>query len=479
MRWQIVIRTVGMVLLFNAAFMIISSLISLYNNDSGFFPLLLSALVTTVVAVFPLVFVPYTPDLNNKEGYAIVVLSWIFSCLVGILPYVIWGGEFTLTNAWFESVSGYTTTGSTILNNIEALPPGLLFWRASTHFIGGIGVVLFALVVMPAFGKLKTSLSKIELSPLAKDNFRYRANKTMQIIFMVYMGLTISETLLLKWAGMSWLDAVCHAFATIATGGFSTKNLSIAFFNSPTIEVIIIIFMFLSGLHFGLIYSTVMLHRNNLFHSSVARYYFFSMLIGVAVVTINVHSSVYPTWLESLRYSAFQVVSVGTTTGFANADSSIWPPFSILVMLFFILQCACSGSTSGGIKVDRVVIFFQTLKRQVKKLQHPNAVIPVRVNHITLDEDLVAGTVLFIALYILIVFASTVFLSILGVDILSGFSASAACMGNVGPGFGIVGSMTNFSLIPDMGKWVLSLDMLLGRMEIYGLLLLFLIKSWR
>ncbi|SDB89384.1 TrkH family potassium uptake protein [Williamwhitmania taraxaci] len=479
MRWFKVIRTVGLVLLFNAAFMAISAVISLFNQDTGFIPLLLSMFITIVLAVFPVVFVPYDSNVNTKEGYAIVVLSWLVSCVVAMLPYLLWGGEFSLVNAWYEVVSGYTTTGSTILNNVEALPPSLLFWRASTHFIGGIGIVLFALVVMPAFGKLKTALSKIELSPLAKDNFKYQARKTMHIIVVVYLGLTLSQTILLKIAGMSWFDAVCHAFATIATGGFSTKNLSIAFYHSPSIEIITMVFMFLSGLHFGLIWATIMFHKFNLFTSAVTRYYFFSLIVGIALVTINIKGPIYHTWVDALRYASFQVISVGTTTGFANADSAIWPPFSILIMLFLILQCACSGSTSGGIKTDRVVIFYQTLKRQVKKLQHPNAIIPVKVKKFIVDEELVSGTILFIALYIFIVFISTVLLAAMGVDILSSFSASAACMGNVGPGFGIVGSMTTYSSIPDLGKWILSIVMLLGRMEIYGLLLLFLMKSWK
>jgi len=479
MRWFIVIRTVGLVLLFNAAFMAISAVISLFNGDTGFIPLLLSMFVTIVLAVFPLVFVPYNAQLNNKEGYAIVVLSWLISCIVAMLPYLLWGGEFTLVNAWYEVVSGYTTTGSTILNDVEALPPSLLFWRSSTHFIGGIGIVLFALVVMPAFGKIKSALSRIELSALAKDNFKYQTRKAIKVIVVVYIGLTVAQTVLLKWAGMTWFDAVCTAFGTIATGGFSTKNLSIAYYHSPSIEIIIMVFMFLSGLHFGLIWGTIMFRKGNLFKSAVARYYFFSMIIGIAFVTINIKGPIYDSWVDALRYASFQVLSVGTSTGYATADSSAWPPFAMLIMIFFILQCACSGSTSGGIKADRVVIFFKTIKRQVKKLQHPNAVIPVKIRNFIVDEDLVTGTILFIALYVVVVFISTLLLAAMGVDIMSSFSASAACMGNVGPGFGIVGSMANFNSIPDLGKWILSIVMLLGRLEIYGLLLLFLMKSWK
>ncbi|MEJ5317624.1 MAG: TrkH family potassium uptake protein [Tenuifilum sp.] len=479
MRPHVIIRYIGMVMLFNAAFIFVSFLISLYNKDAGQLPLLFSFLITLLWGVFPLVFVPKATDLSNKEGYLVVVLSWILSCFIGSLPLLLYGGEFTFVKALFESVSGYTTTGASILTNVEALPKGILFWRSSMHWVGGIGIVVFVLIILPSLGKAQMTLSKMEISPLAQENFRYRTRKMLNVILVVYLGLTVTQVILLRMFGMGLFDAVNHAFATVATGGFSTKNNSVAYFNSVPIDIIIIVFMFLSGIHFGLLYSTITLKKNNIFNSPIVKYYFWITIIGVALVSINLHGKIYPTWGESIRYAAFQVVSLSTTTGFANADSSIWPPFSILIIIFFTIQCACAGSTAGGMKLDRVVIFFQALKSQILKIQHPQAVIPVRIGKSVINDEIVNSVVQFIVFYILVLFVSTLILTGLGYDSLTSLSATAACMGNAGPGFGLVGSMSNYSMLSDSALLVLSFDMLLGRLEIFGLLLLFMVKSWR
>lgn len=479
MRPHVVLRYIGLVMLLNAAFIFVSFTISLYNNDAGELPLLYSFLITALMGIFPLVFVPKSLTLSNRESYFVVVLSWIISCFVGMLPFLLWGGEFTFVKALFESVSGYTTTGASILNNVEVLPRGLLFWRSSTHWIGGIGIVVFMLVILPSLGKAQMTLSKMEISPLAQENFKYKTRKMLNIILFVYIGLTVTQTILLMIFGMSLFDAVTHAFATIATGGFSTKNTSIAYFNSLPIDIVVIIFMFISGIHFGLIYTTLALRKTNVFSSPIVKYYFFVTIFGIAVVAMNLHGNIYQTWGESFRYAAFQVVSLSTTTGFANADSSVWPPFSIGIILFFTIQCACSGSTAGGMKIDRVVIFFQALKSQVLKVQHPQAVIPVRLGKSIISDEIVGSVILFIVLYIVILLISTLILASMGIDLITGFSASAATMGNAGPGFGLVGSMSNFSKLPDAALMVLSFDMLLGRLEIFGLILLFMYKSWK
>ncbi|MGE0076651.1 MAG: TrkH family potassium uptake protein [Bacteroidales bacterium] len=479
MRPHILLRYIGLVMLLNAAFIFISYLISIYYNDSGQYPLLFSFLITTLIGIFPLIFVPKAIDLSNKESYFVVVLSWLISCFIGMLPFLLWGGEFTIIKAFFESVSGYTTTGASILNNIEALPKGLLFWRSSMHWIGGIGIVVFMLVIIPSLGKAQMMLSKSEISPLAQENFKFRTRKMLNIILFVYIGLTITEIILLMVCGMGLFDAVNHAFATIATGGFSTKNNSVAFFNSVSIEIVIMVFMFLSGIHFGLLYTTLSLKKFNIFTSPFVKYYFWVTVIGIAIVSINLHGKNYDSWGDSIRYASFQVISLSTTTGFANADSSVWPPLSIGIIIFFTIQCACSGSTSGGMKLDRVVIFFQALKSQILRVQHPQAVIPVRLGKSIINDEVVNSVVLFIVVYILVLLISTLIIASMGVDLLSGFSASAATMGNAGPGFGLVGSMSNFSKLPDAALAVLSFDMLLGRLEIFGLIMLFMIKSWK
>ncbi len=479
MRYNIILRYVGLVLVFNAAFMFISFLISVYNRDSAQIPLLLSSSLSALIGFFPIVFVPHTIQISNKEAYMIVVLGWLFVCLFGMLPYSIWGGEFSFVNSWFESVSGYTTTGSTILHNIEALPKGLLFWRSATQWIGGIGVVLFVLVVVPALGKSRMSLSRLEMSPLSKFNFHYRTNKTLRIVIAVYLVLTLLNFILLYLFGMSVFDAVTHTFSTVATAGFSPKNTSIGYYNSISIELITIIFMFLGGMHFGVIFIIFTFRDKKWYKSPVLKFYFYSVLIGILLITISNKGNDYETWGESLRFAAFQVVSIATTSGFSTCNTTLWPSFSIMILIYFSIQSACAGSTVGGIKVDRMVIFFKGLKRQIIKLQHPQAAIPVRFNDQTIDDDTVHSVLLFIVLYLLILFISALALSLMGIDFKTAFSASVATLTTVGPGFGEVGSASNFASIPDLGKILLTFNMLLGRLEIFGLMLLFFIRSWR
>lgn len=479
MRSRIIFRYVGIILLLNAAFLFISAIISLADGDSSFFPLLFSGLIAVMFGLFPLVFVPPTEEIQVKEGLIIVVASWIISCLVGMLPYIIWGGEFSLSNAFFESVSGYTTTGASILNEIESLPKGLLFWRASTHWMGGVGIIIFVLSVLPSMGIATTRLYRAEMSRQAFRQFNMRAKEAIRILLYVYLGITVVETIALLLCGLSLFDAVAHTFATVATGGFSTKNLSVAAFHSLPVEIVIMVFMILSGMNFALIFSVIIGEIANIKQSDVLKYYLFSNLLAIALVTLDtLFNNTYPTWTDALRYSSFQILSVGTSTGFANANSAVWPAFSSLVLIFFTLQCACAGSTSGGIKVDRVLIMFKAVTRKIKQTLYPNAVFHIYVDGSKLEESKIENTMIYIAMYILIVFFSSMLLTLMNVDALTAFSGAAACMGNVGPGLGKVGSMSNYSGIPDLGKWILSLDMLLGRLEIYGLIIFFLPKTW-
>ena len=481
MRLSIILRYVGFILVANAAFMLLSVGIAFFNDmDSGFYPLLLSFFITATVGVFPLIFIPADSYISMREMYAIVVFSWSACCLIGMLPYILWGGEFTITNAWFESVSGYTTTGSTILTDIEALPNSLLFFRSSTHWMGGIGVVLFAMLIAPSMRLNKMRLAKVEMSTLAQDNFKFKTQETIHIILTVYIVFTVVCFLLLWLAGMNAFDSVNHAFSTVATGGFSTKNISIAAFGENVwIQLVIIVFMFFSGIHFGLIYSAIVKRSTALFRSPIIRYYFFSVLSGIAIVSLYLWlSKTYPTFGESLLHGAFQLVSMVTTTGYATADSAVWPALVMLVLMFFMFQGATTGSTVGGVKVDRIVIFFKSIKAQVRKQQHPNAIVPVKVGQTTIDDDIAYSVSLFILLYIFIIFAGTILLAVMGIDLMSSFSASLASVSTVGPGFGFYGSLDNYSLLPLAGKLLLTVLMIIGRLEIYCLILLFFFCSW-
>ena len=479
MRLHIIFRYVGIILIFNAIFLTISAFISLFNGDSGFFPLIYSAMIATLFGLFPLIFVPPTKDISNNEGMAIVVASWLLSCLVGMVPYILWGGEFSLTNAWFESVSGYTTTGASILKNIESIPMGLLFWRASTHWIGGIGIIIFVLSVLPSFGIAGMILYRSEMSPAALQQFHMRTKEAVRIIAAVYLGITVVETIALLFTGFNFFDAITHSFATVATGGFSTKSMSIAAFNNPAAEVVIMIFMIISGINFGLLFAVIIGNFSVLKTSTVVKYYLLINLAAIILVTLNTYTNNYENFIDALRYSSFQVLSVGTSTGFANADSSLWPGFSQIIIIFFTFQCACAGSTSGGIKIDRIVIMLKAVFRRIKQFIHPNAVISITMYNRKTTDIQIEAALIYILFYIGIVLLGSLTLSIMDVDALSAFSGTAAAMGNVGPGLSKVGSLSNYSQIPEAGKWILSIIMLLGRLEIYGLIIFFMPRIWK
>ena len=409
-----------------------------------------------------------------------MVGSWILASVVGMFPYLIWGGEFSLINAWFESVSGYTATGATILNDIEELPQGLLFYRTSSNWIGGVGVVMFALVILPSLGTSRMSLSNVELSSLAKDNYRYRTQVIVQILLVVYVGLTVVTTLLLKVAGMRWFDALNHAMSACATAGFSTKNASIAFYDNPMVEFILAGAMFISSIHFGLIYATFLGKSNNIFRSEIVRTYVAIIVGATLIVTLSIFGAgIYPDLWESLRHAYFQVVSLITTTGYATADTNLWTPLAIVVLIFVSIVCACAGSTSGGMKVDRLLIFCKIMWARIRRQQHPNAVIRIRVDGVAQESDMLNSVVVFIVAYIVLILVATFTNTLFGQDLMTAFTSAVACIGNVGPGFGGVGSMGNFADIPAILKLQDSFLMLMGRLEIFGFIQLFFLKWWR
>ena len=471
-----------MVLLVLAAFMLASAGISYLSGvDSAYTPLVMSSLLTLLMGCFPLIFVPRTDRISQKEAYCIVVGAWVVASIVGMFPYLMWGGEFTPINAWFESVSGFTTTGASILNDIEALPRGLLFWRMSTSWIGGIGVVMFALVILPSIGKSKMMLSHFELSSLAKDNFNlYRTPTVVRIILSVYIGLTIVSTLILKMCGMNWFDALCHAMSACGTCGFSTKNLSIGWFNSPLIEMVLVVIMAIAGIHFGLIFATLTRKKNNIFRSEITRTYFSVIAVSSLLIGISIWAAdVYPSLWNSLRSALFHTVSLITTTGFATADCNTWTSFAILILIFCSIVCACAGSTSGGLKMDRLWLAIKMLRNRLRSQQHPNAIIRTKVDGIPQDKEMLNGVMVYIVAYMLLILIGAFINTMLGADLMTGFSASVSCVSNVGPGFGEVGTMDNYSFMPAVMKFNLTALMLFGRLEIFGLIQLFFIRWWR
>jgi trk system potassium uptake protein TrkH len=481
MRFDVVIRYIGMVVQFIAAFMLAAAGVSMYNNfDSGFYPLLLSAIITALLGMFPMIFTDRSEDVKTKEGYAIVVGSWLLACIVGSFPYLIWGGEFSAINAWFESVSGFTTTGASILNDIEFLPQGLLFWRSASAWIGGIGVVMFALVILPSMGHSRHMLSSQELSSIAKDNFHYRSKVIIRIIISVYVGLTILTTLLLKYEGMNWYDAINHSMSACGTCGFSTKNNSMAFFDNPSMELTIMFAMVLSGIHFGILYATLTGKRNNIFRSEIVRVYIGMMVAISLIIAFSLMSeNIYDSFGEALRHASFQVASITTTSGFATADTNTWTPVAIILLIFCTVICGCAGSTSGGIKVDRLVISAKVIRNRIRIQQHPNAILRIKVGGIVQDTGTQGLVITFIVAYILLALVGTFIFALFGCDLMTSFSAAISCISNVGPGFGEIGSMSNYADLPSTLKFISTILMLIGRLEIFGFIQLFFISSWR
>ncbi len=464
---------VGKALLVSALFMAVSIIVSLiYGHDDGFGPLLISYIITTIVGAFPFIFVRKSSALSLQDGFITIVLAWVLSFIFGMLPYVLYGGEFTLVNAWFESVSGYTTTGSTILNDIEALPKSLVFWRSSTHFIGGLGVVVFLLLVMPEASPYRLKLTNLELSSLSKEGYRYKSSKVVWIITSVYLVLMVSSCLSLWAAGMSFFDAVNHAFSIAATGGFSPRNLSIAYYDSDLISFVAMAFMAVSALHFGLIYAVFATRSLKPLNNSVVKYYFASIAVMSLVIMYSLLTDGgYDSWGKALMDSTFNVVSYMSTTGFANCNNAEWPWLASIVLIFISFHCGCSGSTTGGIKIDRLLISVKAIGNEIKRRLHPSSVSQVRLSGQHLPDSTVSSVMMYIVVYVILIFISILIVMMCGADAADAVSGVIASIGSVGPGVGDLGSLDNYSSQLPLVKMVFTFDMFLGRLEIYPLLI--------
>ncbi len=478
----VISRNVGIALICCAVFMFLSALVAALDGfDSSFSPLLLSAILTMMVGGFPLIFVRRHRDINTKEGLAILLIAWFLCCIFSMLPYVLWGGEFTLVNAWFESASGITTTGATILQDIEALPNGLLFWRSSTHYIGGLGVVVFIMMILPSFGTVRFKMSKMDVEDISKNNYQYKSNKFIHVVVSVYAGITICSFISLLLAGMPLFDAVNHALSVTATGGFSIKNASIAAYDSPVIEWILIFFMIVASLHFGLIYASFATRSPKVLKNPITKFYLWTIfIIGVLVSGNLMISGTITNFWEALRHSFFTVVSTISTSGFGSTDTNTWPVFSILLLLYAGIQCGCSGSTTSGLRSDRVYLTVKAARAQLLKIAHPNAVVQVKSGGETIDRDLISSVSIYVLLYIIITFVMAVVYAAFGIDLLTSVSASISMMSNVGPCFGTFGSsMSSFAGAPELAKVLMGIQMIIGRLGIYSILLIFIIYRKR
>ena len=472
MNWKAISRNVGLALLVSSLFMFLSVLVSVLNgNDSALAALIISFTITFLVGIFPFIYVRRTHAITLKEGYVTITLSWLLSFIFGMLPYALWGGPFTLENAWFESVSGFTTTGATILEDVESLPRSLLFWRSSTHFIGGLGVVVFLLLIIPDSSPVKLRLVNMEMSSLSRGSYAMRANRTVNIFAYVYLGIFALALVLYVLAGMPVFDAVCHAMSVSATGGFSTRNASIGAFGSRWIEAVTMLCMYLSSLHFGLLFLSIVNRSLKPMNNAVVKYYTSSLLIFAVLLGIGLKTGGFcGSWGESMWNGLFEIMCISSTTGFATLDNASWPPVLGGLTILAAAVCGCAGSTSGGLKIDRIVLLFKSIGRQINRILHPSSVNEIKFGGRTLKDEDVAPHLLYIAMYAVLLAVSAVLCLLIGVGWQNAVAASVTSISNVGPALGEMGSMGTFNMIPAAAKVVYTMDMFLGRIEIYPVL---------
>ena len=469
MNLSVISRNVGTALLVSSLFMLLAVCISLADGgDSALAPLLISFCLTFTVGIFPFIFVRKTARITLKDGYMIIFLSWFLSFLFGMLPYALWGGPFTLANAWFESVSGFTTTGSTILEDVEALPRSLLFWRASTHFIGGLGVMVFLLLIIPNSSPVRLRLTNMELSSLSREDYRSRANKTVYIFAWVFLGICALAFVSYLLAGMGPFDAICHAFSVCATGGFSTHNLSIGHLQSNWISGLTIVFMFLASVHFGLLFMTLASRSLRPLNNPVVKFYTFGLVTASLLSAFSLKmQGVDATWQKALLDGTFHIVSYASTSGLAISDNASWPLLPCFLLVLCSLVCGCAGSTTGGLKSDRVLVLFKAVRMQIVKTLYPSAVFEVKFGRRVLRDEDVYPHVLYIALFFLLIGISSILGVLIGDPNRHALLGTVASLTNVGPSLGSIGSMGNYNAEPNALKYLFTFDMFLGRVEIY------------
>ena len=474
-KWNITLRYAGISLIGVSLLMYLAAFIAFRNDsDESFDPLIFSAMASTLCGFFAVIGTHPQENMSVKEGYCIVTGCWITACFFGAIPFMMFGGEFTIVNAFFESVSGFTTTGASILNDIEALPKGLQFWRIASAWIGGIGIVTLVSLVISTEHDRHSVLASAELSDLAKSYYGGRKRYFVYRIIAVYLFITAASTIALKLTKMPWFDALTLGMSACSTCGFCIKNTSVGFYNSAVVEVILIAAMLMGATNFSLMFSTVWPDKRthkNLFNTQVVRWFLAFFVIATLIVTFDLYSNGYCTsFSHSLRLAAFQVCSLSTTTGFATADTNFWPSLSIGVLILCSLVCGCSGSTSGGIKMDRFVIAIKSLKSMIRSLICANNVSNVKLDGKLETYRNLNSVLAFMGIYILVIAGGTVVFAI-SMDFETSLSAAIACMGSVGPGFGEVGSMGNYAGLLSFQKVAAMIIMLLGRVEIFPMLI--------
>ena len=492
LNYKIIIHLMGLLLLCNGFFMLMAALLSAIYKDGVTMEISLAAIITMIVGVVSMFFTRnHKKEVKKKEGYIIVSFGWLVMSFSGVLPYLLTGAIPDFTNAFFETMSGYTTTGATILDDIEALPEGVLLWRSLTHWIGGMGIIVLAIAILPLLGIGGMQLFAAEAPGPSADKLHPRITDTAKRLWYIYVGYTAAETLLLKLAGMSFFDALNHSLATLSTGGFSTKNASVAYWNNqPLIQYIIIVFMFLAGSNFVLSYFAFKGKIQKVFKDEEFKVYSlfivgFTILVALTIyfeahITISdYHPMVFGVLESTFRQSLFQVVSVVTTTGFVTSDFTSWTPFLTVFFFGLFFLGGSAGSTAGGMKVMRHLLIIKNGILEFKRTLHNNAIVPVRYNQKTVKEHIVYNIIAFFVLYMLLFIIGSMVLGFLGLDFESAIGGAASSLGNVGPALGILDPLSNYNGLPVLGKWWCAFLMLLGRLELFTVLILFTPYFWK
>jgi len=486
---KIIINILGLLLIIEAVAMSVSIPVSLYYGENDAMAFTYSVLLAFGSGGF-MWFVTRRANKNigKREGYIIVSTVWVVFSFFGCLPFILSGYIPAFADAFFETMSGFTTTGASIIdssmpslpNGIETLPHGLLLWRSMTQWLGGMGIIVLSLAILPVLGIGGMQLFTAEVPGPTPDKISPKVQETARKLWAIYIIFTVLEIILLMVGDMSLFDAINHSFTTLATGGYSTKNASIAHFNSPYIEYVIIIFMFLAGTNFSLSYFGLHLKFRKIWKNEEFRNYFFIILLfSFAIAVILAFTETGIAFEKAFRDSLFQVVSLVTTTGYATADFLTWVPVVGVICFMLLFFGGSAGSTGGGMKIIRIVLLAKNGYLELKRLIHPNAIIPVRLNNHSVDPAIISNVLAFIVLYIMIFVFGTVILSAMGIDLETAMGSAATAIGNVGPGIGTVGPSSNFQHIPAMGKWFMSFLMLCGRLELFTVIILFSPAFWK
>jgi trk system potassium uptake protein TrkH len=481
MRFQQIFRLIGILNFFLGLSMVAPLCVSLIYSDGSFAPLLFSILITSGsgLLVFLLTKTSDSSSLSQREGMAVVTIGWASAGFFGALPFLFSGSIASITDAYFESISGFTTTGASILRDIEVLPKGLLFWRSLTQWMGGMGIIVLSIAILPFLGVGGMQLYKAEIPSPVVDKLQPRISETAKTLWKVYLLITLLEIGLLYLGGMSLFDSICHAFCTMPTGGFSTRNGSIAQFNSAYFEGVITLFMILAGINFALHFKFLKGDFRVFGRDPECRVFLSILAILILLVTWNTYGIFYSSVIGAFRYAAFQVSSIITTTGFVTVNYEQWPAFSQIILFLCMFLGAMAGSTGGAIKIVRIVLLVKHGYREIFTLIHPRAVRTIKLGKKPVPPDVLNSIWGFFILYIGLFIVAVICMSALGLDTVTSFASVAATIGNVGPGFGLVGPVNNYLSIPDVGKWVLMFCMILGRLEIYTVIILLVPAYWR